>query len=236
MNTKENKDEVRAKKYLHSLDFVEVEHEPLGNVTPDFLLDKKVAVEVRRLNRNHIDGDKIINIENLEIPIVKNIKKVIDNFKFDSFSNSVYVSIVFLKAIKIQSKKSIIKKIIKLLKKHTHNINKIKTYKISKYLEMTLTPTDKKSNIYIYTGCNGDSFWLLHELHKNIQSVIEEKNKKIEKNFNLYNEWWLVLVDSIIYGLDNEDFLELKKIKLKKRKFTKVIILSPKGEFKVLEF
>ncbi len=57
MNTKKNKDEIRAKKYLQTLNFTQVEYEPLGNVTPDFLLGKKIAVEVRRLNRNHIDGD-----------------------------------------------------------------------------------------------------------------------------------------------------------------------------------
>ena len=50
MHRQENKDETRAKKYLQSLEHHELEHEPLGNVTPDFLVDKKIAVEVRRLN------------------------------------------------------------------------------------------------------------------------------------------------------------------------------------------
>ena len=71
---------------------------------------------------------------------------------------------------------------------------------------------------------------MLDKLHKNIQLVIDEKN------FHLYGEWWLILVDSIIYGLDSEDFKQLKSIKLEKQKFNKVIILSPKGDFKASEF
>ncbi len=235
MNTKRNKDEIRAGKYLQTLNFTEVKYEPLGNVTPDFLLDKTVAVEVRRINNNYIDGDNLLSIENLEIPLIKNIKKVIDNYFYSSHANSAYISINFLKQITIQTKKNIIKKVKKLLKKHSRCINEDKIYKIAQLLEITFTPTDKKSNIYIYTGCNGDVLWLVHQLHQNIQLVIEEKNKKIEKNFHLYNEWWLVLVDSIIYGLDSEDFKELKKIKFNKQKFTKVIILSPKGNFKTFE-
>jgi len=39
MNKKENRDEIRAKQYLQTLKYTKLEYEPLGNVTPDFLLD-----------------------------------------------------------------------------------------------------------------------------------------------------------------------------------------------------
>jgi len=236
MNTKKNKDEFRAKKYLQTLQYSQVEYEPLGNVTPDFLLDKKIAVEVRRLNRNHIDGNNLLSVENLQIPLIKNIKKIIATFRYSSHTNSAYVSITLCKPLNIQNQKSIIRKVKKTFKKHTQNITHARTYTIGKYLDITFTPTDKKSNIYIYAGCNGDSDWLIHEMHKNIQSVIDEKNKKIEKNFTLYNEWWLLLVDSILYGFDEKDFEALKKIQLQKHRFSKVIILSPKGGFNTFEF
>ena len=38
--------------YLSHLGFQEVVYEPDGNVPPDFLLDGRIAVEVRRLNQN----------------------------------------------------------------------------------------------------------------------------------------------------------------------------------------
>jgi len=236
MKRQANKDEKRVQKYLQTLNPNTLEYEPLGNVTPDFLIDEKTAVEVRRLNRNHIDGENLPNIENFEIPLIKNIKKIINSFESKPYKNSAYVSITLNKPVELNNKKNITKRVKKVLKKHAKSIAKTKSYKISGYLEITFTPTDKKSHIYFFSGCNNDFFWIVHELRKNIQTVIDEKNRKIKKNYHLYEEWWLILVDSIIYGLDEEDFEELKNIKLKKKKFSKVMILSPKGEFKTFEF
>ena len=159
MNRQANKDEIRAKKYLQTLEYKEVLYEPLGNVTPDFLLDDKIAVEVRRLNRNHIDSDQMLSIENFEIPLVKNIKKIITIFESKPFTTSAYVSITISKPLGMESKTSVIKKIKKVLKNHTRHISKNKSYQISEYLELTFTPTDKKSTQYMYSGCNGDFFW-----------------------------------------------------------------------------
>ncbi|QOY53525.1 hypothetical protein HUE87_10560 [Candidatus Sulfurimonas marisnigri] len=236
MSRQENKDETRAKKYLQTLEYTKLEHEPLGNVTPDFLLDNKIAVEVRRLNRNYIDSDKLIRIENFEIHLIKKVKKIISIFQHTDYKNSAYISITLSKPLEVESKAGVIKRIKKVLKTHTHKIHKKKSYKVSEYLKITFTPIKKKSVQYIFSDCNNDYLWIVNELHKNIQLVIDEKNKKISKNFNLFDKWWLILVDSIVYGLDNDDFKALKKIKLKKRKFSKVLILSSKGKIKTFKF
>lgn len=236
MNKQVNKDEVRAKKYLQTLEYKEVVYEPLGNVTPDFLLDNKIAVEVRRLNRNYINSEQSLSVENFEIPLVKNIKKIINIFESQAFTSSAYVSVTISKPLNIDSKTKVIKKIKKILKSHTRQVSVSKSYQISDYLKLTFTPTGKKQTQYIFSACNENSSWIIDELQKNLQLVINEKNKKIENNFKLYSEWWLVLVDSIIYGLDSEDFEKLQKIKLQKYRFSKVIILSPKGDFKAFEF
>ncbi len=143
MNKKENQDEIRARQYLQTLQYTKLEYEPLGNVTPDFVMDNKVAIEVRRLNRNYLKDEHLVKVE-----------------EFD------------------------------------------------------------------------DLVWEMSELHRNIQLVINEKNKKIEQNFDIYYEWWLILVDYITYGMESEDFEKLKKMKIDKRKFTKIILLSPEGNFK----
>ena len=36
---KDNQDEIRVKKYLQTLTYINLEYEPLGNVTPDFVID-----------------------------------------------------------------------------------------------------------------------------------------------------------------------------------------------------
>lgn len=146
MNRKQNPDEIRAKQYLQTLNYNILEYEPLGNVTPDFLIDDNIAIEVRRLNRNYLKDEHLVKID---------------------------------------------------------GANKLR--------------------------------WSIDELYKNIQLVIDEKNEKIDKNFNLYSEWWLILIDYITNGMDSKDFEELKKMKPSKYKFTKVFILSPEGNFKVFK-
>ena len=144
--------------YLQSLKHTILEYEPLGNVTPDFVLDNKIAVEVRRLNRNYIKNEQLVNSESCEIDTHDNIKK-------------------------------------------------------------------------------NNSSWIAYELHKNIQLVIDEKNKKIEQNFNLYDEWWLILIDCISYDISQEKaFAKLKRAEFDKHKFNKIIILSSDEEFRAFKF
>lgn len=147
MKRKENSDELRARQYLQTLSHTKLEYEPLGNVTPDFLIDNKIAIEVRRLNRNYKSKNNG-NLVSIDAPIIDNIE----------------------------------------------------------------------------------------ELHKSIQLVIDEKNEKIDKNFDLYYEWWLILVDYITNGMEVQDFEEVKKTPFKKYKFTRVIILSPEGDFRAFKF
>jgi len=58
-----NNDEQIALKCLNNLDYTIIEYEPNGNVPPDFLLDKKIAVEVRRLNQQKLFNGKYRGLE-----------------------------------------------------------------------------------------------------------------------------------------------------------------------------
>jgi hypothetical protein len=49
MNSKEK----IAQNYLVSLGFKDIVFEPDGNIPPDFAVEGKIAVEVRRLNQNY---------------------------------------------------------------------------------------------------------------------------------------------------------------------------------------
>src|SRR5690349_5917728 len=58
-----------VKAYLRHLGFSHIEYEPDGNVPPDFLAEKRVAVEVRRLNQNEITGSGFRALEEPTIPL-----------------------------------------------------------------------------------------------------------------------------------------------------------------------
>jgi len=44
--------ETLAKEYLRFLGYTDIIYEPDGNIPPDFLVNGRIAVEVRRLNQN----------------------------------------------------------------------------------------------------------------------------------------------------------------------------------------
>jgi hypothetical protein len=46
-----------AENYLTSLGFENVVFEPDGNIPPDFFVDDRIAVEVRRLNQHFFEGN-----------------------------------------------------------------------------------------------------------------------------------------------------------------------------------
>ncbi len=65
-----NKDEKEVENYLKTLNPISLQFEPEGkDTTPDFLLDNKIAIEARRLNKNYFNGDIVHGQESLEKPI-----------------------------------------------------------------------------------------------------------------------------------------------------------------------
>ena len=59
--------EARIAAYLAHRGFTDVVYEPDGNVPPDFLVDGRIAVEVRRLNLNAVTGTEYQGLEEASI-------------------------------------------------------------------------------------------------------------------------------------------------------------------------
>ncbi len=62
--------------YLRSLGYLDIVYEPDGNVPPDFLVNRHIAVEVRRLNQNvrSVTGD-LEGIEEVFVPLWQAMKR-----------------------------------------------------------------------------------------------------------------------------------------------------------------
>ncbi len=71
-----NQDELIVKQYLDGLGLGPVEFEPDGNIPPDFVVNRTIAVEVRRLNKHvEVDGQPQ-GLEQAEFPLLKLTKNV----------------------------------------------------------------------------------------------------------------------------------------------------------------
>ena len=72
-----DKSEEVANSYLVHLGFESIVFEPDGNVPPDFLVDARIAVEVRRLNQNEVTESGFQSLEEVAIPLQMRIGKLL---------------------------------------------------------------------------------------------------------------------------------------------------------------
>ncbi|MET0555249.1 MAG: hypothetical protein ABW221_19560 [Vicinamibacteria bacterium] len=72
-----DKTEQVAQQHLRSRGFTDVRYEPDGNVPPDFLVDARIAVEVRRLNQHEETTGTPRGLEAVSIPLLHRMRKLL---------------------------------------------------------------------------------------------------------------------------------------------------------------
>ncbi len=235
-----NIDEEGVENYLKTLNPICLQFEPEGkNTTPDFLLDNKIAIEARRLNKNYFNGDIVSSKENLEQPIFDYINTLIRSFDKSDYTNSVYIDIIFSEPKTIRQSsylKNIKMDLNKVFKEHALKVDIAQEYEISDFLKISFEPTSKKDTLYRHPSLSSPFFWVVSEYRRNIQHSIDEKAEKIGAKFDNYQEWWLVLVDHIFCGMSDEDYHQIKSSDFNKKKFSKIIVISLNERHNVYEF
>jgi len=84
-----------AKQYLESLALGPVDYEPDGNVPPDFLVDGRIAVEIRRLNQSHEHPDGTYEgLEQRWIPLWQRLRKHLSSLGPSVLGESWYVCVI----------------------------------------------------------------------------------------------------------------------------------------------
>ena len=96
-----DKEEKLSLEYLESLGFENISYEPDGNIPPDFLIDKRIAIEVRRLNQNFLSGDRNSGLENIRFPLFHKIQNLLSDIKSDAFEKSYFISYTFRRPINL---------------------------------------------------------------------------------------------------------------------------------------
>ena len=223
-----DKQETIAFKYLQSLGYSELIYEPDGNIPPDFLANENIAIEVRRLNQHIQNNGKNIPLENLEYKLIPKFVNLLAEFETTNFGGSAFAFLTFSRPI-INFKKCI-NEIRDILKSHLASIKEHRSYQINNNLKIEFIPAlNKLESPYVYGG-NSDldeGGFVISEIYKNIQIVIQEKTLKISKVRNKYPEWWLILIDYIGVSLSNEDTIQLNELKIDKGIWDKVVLVSP---------
>lgn len=225
-----------AEKCLKNMGYSNIIYEPDGNVPPDFLVEGRYAVEVRRLNQNYDDGSGSgpRGLEEDAIPLWHRIRSHLANLgPAPATGESWYVFFSFSRPTPAWNdlKRELDALLIPFMREANpqpfermlplHSEFRLKVFR-------AVTP---KSTFFELGGQSDEQSggWLLNEIESNLSHCIKEKSTKIQRFRHKYPEWWLMLPDHIGFSLsDFERELFLDEIKVIPEQFDKVILIDPR--------
>lgn len=225
-----------AEDFLRKFGFKDVVFEPDGNVSPDFLCDGRVAVEVRRLNKSHDDGGggKPIGLEVTSVPLLKSFRKYLASLGPAQPSKPcVLVNYSFRRPVprwKILEREidAILRPLIETPPEQVRTFH----LKVGNEFSITVIPArGRYEDFFVLSGYSDSESggWLLDEINKHLKLYIAEKTEKITANRAKYPVWWLLMPDHIAYGLDEfEQGLFGDADDLDPGNFDRVILLDPR--------
>ena len=175
--------------YLSSLGFNNISYEPLGFSTfPDFGIDGKIGVEVRRLNRNHINENEIPEVDNLNSKYKNEINKILNSIQQDG-ETTYFIDFKIKRSSCSIYEKSLFKNLKSYLKTCDTNSN---SHNIDENLNMTLIKgsfdCEKK---FKFDAIQLPFFFIEEQYLKDIQFCINDKQKKIDtlNNKTIFSEY-----------------------------------------------
>lgn len=226
-------EEVAAHNYLKNSYGSEIIFEPDGNIPPDFLVQGRFAVEVRRLNQQFVNNDNAEGLEILTSSIFKAIDEALKSFNVAYMGKTYWIDVKYwrplekrLHKIKIDAKNA-------LRDFLDSNQESPLTIKLNNNFELNIskaTVSTAGSTFVLGGGQDRDAGgWVLPMYADNIQQCINQKSSKLRNYVSKYGEWWLVLVDYMEWGLDDYAREILKEQIRNLGIFQKVILISRDG-------
>jgi hypothetical protein len=223
--------EAAAEAYLRSK-YCNVVYEPDGNIPPDFLVEGRIAVEVRRLNQNSGDEEGYRGLEEVSIPLHHKMKNLLKSFGGTAAERSWFVMYRFSRPVPKWN--DIASEIRRILLNHIeHPSEGLTEYKVHENFKISVAAGAQKYDSHYRLGSYSDSDsggWLLAELQRNLEICMTEKARKIAAHRHKYDEWWLILVDHIAYALDELDREIWDDRPIKRNDWNRVVLIDPRGK------
>lgn len=205
--------------------------EPDGNIPPDFLIDGRVAVEVRRLNQNVQDENGTWRgLEEVDIPLLQSIRRSLADLGPREADQSWYVSYRFRRPI--AAPRQVSREITTFLTAFRERPEQQQIdADLPCGLHISLRPTEDRrpSEFVLASYTDRDSGgWLLHEIGENLKICIADKTRKVAAYRSRYDQWWLVFIDMIGWGLSEFDRELFKNAVRIEHNWDRVILVDPR--------
>ena len=215
-----------AHDHFTHLGFKKIEYEPEGeSKPPDFLLDSRIAVEVRRLNQNEApsqSGMRPRGLEEVAIPIWKNIQRLLPEFGPPTGQVSWYIHIKYSRPVpRRRDLETALRQHLQAFRDgpiHTPaTIRLFDNFMIEIFRAGRLYP-----DYFVMSGRSDEDSggWVISELERNLQLCIDEKTAKVSAIRTKYTDWWLALIDHINYGGE-------EAIQIPPHDWDKIVLINP---------
>jgi hypothetical protein len=231
------KEEVIAKKYLDGLSIGDVT--PQSDDPPDLILASRVGVEVRRLNENYFGSGRTKGLEEVDVRLNDKLKEVLGSYgnRFDG--HTYFVGLNFGRPLggSIANVGDEIRKVLDAFLKGTRTTPS--ELRVNENILLYIFPASPHANcVFRYAGTSDDdSGGVEVQLYaKNISHCIEEKSHKIASRRARYNEWWLLLVDTIgAWSLQPNEVQQIRDGISSIGNFNRLIVINHLGDKCLLE-
>ena len=226
-----NTEERIVNKFLINQGYKLIESFPLGkNNPPDFLIYKRIAVEVRRLNKFFDINGRFERIDKVEYSFVPKFRTLLKEFEHLDLKYSVSVALMYQRPLR--SSKKLIEDLKKSITSSTQSehfgvnivFNDKITYTLYKCDYKNLDQTFKLCSVY-----DRDKGGEIQNVRYNALRIsIEEKTEKINGIKHKYSEFWLILVDDISTRFDESIRSDLKRFPEIISDFNRILMQTPK--------
>ena len=223
--------EQRAEQYLRYLGFTDIEPQPEGEggMFPDFRVDGRIGVEVRRLNINSVDETgRLVSNRHRTRSVGDRMRELLTTFGPPINDASWFVRSQFKRPfIKWGKLRPAIEARLRAFQASPKDTDIIK---IADNFSLELR---RAGNTYphcfldgAYDDLDNGGYFVEYERERNLNLCIDEKTRKRNKAAlrRNYSEWWLIFCDQIGHGSDF-DFPE--QMNIEHDDWDKVILLNP---------
>jgi hypothetical protein len=216
--------------YLAHRGYGAVVYEPDGKVPPDFLVDGRIAVEVRRLNQNEDTPNGPRGLEEVAKPLHAAVAKVVVSLGPPTVGVSWFVRYTFSRPL--PPWKQLGRMLADALRRFQEEPSDEPTaVRIAKGFTLRFIRAGKTHPTFFVLGGSADhdgGGFIVAEMERNLRICIDEKARKISRFLDRYPEWWLALEDRIGYGvLDESDRQDLRQLISVADPWSKIVLVNP---------
>ena len=221
--------ESHARKYLEHLRVRDIVYDPDGNVPPDFLVDGRIAVEVRRLDQHERNTGTARGREETETPLLRGMQDAVASFGPPGTDGASW-AVWYRYRRPVPPWNTLGPLVMEWLTAFRDGQRPRRAdASFGNDFSLTLARASASHKQVFWIGGHTDldaGGMMLRLMRENIQICIEEKARKVTSARGNYPEWWLILVDRVGFGLDSFDREQFRASVSLIHDWDKVIILA----------